>query len=355
MRTSYFFLLLLLFVSFSSCNKKATPLIDASKKLYQGQTMNTSQVLSTIALGSCNKQDAKQDMWPYIQQNDPQLWIWLGDNIYGDSEDMQVMKNKYLQQKFGTAYTSFRQAIPVVGIWDDHDYGANNAGKEFPKRAESQALMLDFLDVTADAAVRKQAGAYQSYTFGPQGKQVKVILLDSRYHRDAPTINPNRPPTYLPNEDGTILGQAQWQWLEKELANSEAQVHLIGNGIQVIPQDHDYEKWFNFPKEREKLFTLLAKYQVAHPILLSGDRHIAEISKLPIEGLSSSVYELTTSGMTHSYEKVGEETNRHRVSKLIGKRNFAVIKIDWEAQPLKIDLEVRGLKNVIHTATQVKD
>ncbi|MEO0338600.1 MAG: alkaline phosphatase D family protein [Bacteroidota bacterium] len=339
---------------FSACNRQVNPTISLDTKLYQGQEIDPNQLLETIALGSCNRQDSKQDMWEYILENDPQLWIWLGDNIYGDSEDMEVMKSKYLQQKYGEEYSKLRKQMPVVGTWDDHDFGANNAGKEFPKRDESQALMLDFLDVAPDAPVRNQKGGYQAFTFGPKGKQVKVILLDSRYHRDAPISNRDGS-GYLPNKTGTILGEVQWKWLENELRNSEAQVHLIGNGIQVIPQDHRFEKWFNFPKEREKLFNLLAKYQVANSILLSGDRHIAEISKLSVEGMNEPIYELTSSGMTHSYEKAGDEPNRHRVSKLIGKRNFGVIKIDWEANPIKIDLEVRGLKNAVHTSVQVKE
>jgi alkaline phosphatase D len=337
----------------STCQRK-TATVDTDQPLYLGQTIDLSQTLTTIALGSCNRQDRPQKMWPIIASHEPQLWIWLGDNIYGDSEDMEVMRRKYLQQKYGEAYTAFRRQTPVIGIWDDHDFGANNAGKEFPKRDESQALMLDFLDVPPTAPVRRQKGGYQSFTFGPAGKQVKVILLDSRYFRDEPIRNPNRPPAYLPNEAGTILGEEQWAWLEKELAASGAQVHLIGNGIQVIPEDHDYEKWANFPRERQRLLDLLKKYHVPHPVLLSGDRHIAEISRLNLPDYVYPVYELTSSGMTHSYEGVGEEPNRHRVSDLIGKLNFGLIQIDWSRDQPRIELEVRGLENVLHTAVWVE-
>jgi alkaline phosphatase D len=351
-------LLLCTLLLLPTCTQKTSgslPADLANTPLYLGQELNTDQVLETIALGSCNREDRPQDIWAHILEQEPQLWIWLGDNIYGDSDDMTVMKQKYLKQKYAPEYVAFRQKMPIIGTWDDHDFGANNAGKEYPKRDESQALMLDFLDVPQDAPVRRQKGAYQSFTFGPSGKKVKIILLDSRYHRDEPILNPEGK-GYLPNETGTILGEAQWEWLEKELANSDAQIHLIGNGIQVIPQDHNYEKWFNFPKERERLFELLKAYQVAHPILLSGDRHIAEISRLDYTGYATPIYEMTTSGMTHSYEAVGDEPNRHRVSDIIGKKNFGIIRIDWSnpSDPV-IDLEVRGRNQTFHTAARMKN
>ena len=339
-------LLILGLVTCTSSNKEP---IKPVQTLYQGQDLDTNKNLNRIAIGSCNRQDLSQEMWPYIQENDPDLWIWLGDNIYGDSEDMEVMKKKYIQQKFGAAYSQFRANVPVIGTWDDHDFGVNDGGNTYPKRQESQNLMLDFLDVPQNAKVRKQAGAYQSYTFGEKEQKVMVILLDSRYHRDDPIKNPNSPPRYLPNEEGTILGEAQWKWLEEELKNSEAKVHLIGNGIQVIPQDHGYEKWNNFPKERERLLALLIKYEIENPVLLSGDRHIGEISKIELDN-KYQIIEITSSGMTHSYESVDGEPNRHRVSKLIGEKNFGMIILDWsEARP-KIRLELRGLQNKLHTA-----
>lgn len=337
-----------------SCNRKNSPATNGDTTLFLGQEIDFDQTLTTIALGSCNREDLPQDMWEHILVQKPQLWVWLGDNIYGDSEDMSVMKAKYMRQKYAPEYVQFRKQLPILGTWDDHDYGANDAGKEFSKRAESQALMLDFLDVPQDAPVRKRAGVYQSYTFGPEGKQVKVLLLDSRYHRDATIKNPDPRSRYLPNETGTILGEAQWQWLEQELESSQADVHLIANGIQVIPEDHGFEKWANFPKERQRLFDLLRKHQVRRPILISGDRHIAEISKIGAPYYDFPIYELTTSGLTHSYNKVGEEPNRHRVSKLIGELNFGLIKIDWsDRQSPSVRIEVRGKEEKLHTSVDL--
>lgn len=250
------FPLLLLLAACTSSNPELL-----QQPLLVGQEVDFSRPLQTIALGSCNRQDLPQTIWPVISQNNPDIWIWLGDNIYADTEDMEEMRGMYLQQKYDAAYAAFRNTTPVFGIWDDHDYGVNDGGKEFAQKTASRDLMLDFLDVPADADVRQREGGYQSYTFGPEGKQVKLILLDARYFRDELKENPDKTTRYLQNPTGDILGQVQWEWLRAELAGSTAEVHLIGSGIQMLAEEQIFEKWANFPMARKRLLDLLAELQ----------------------------------------------------------------------------------------------
>ena len=317
--------------------------------------LNSQKVLTTVAFGSCNRQNEPQTIWSIIAENTPDLWIWLGDNIYGDTEDMAVMEEKYAQQMAHPEYQSFIKNHPIIGIWDDHDYGVNDGDKNYSKKVESKALMLDFLNVSPDAEVRSRPGAYQVYQFGPEGQQVKIILLDARSFRDE--LSKGDTPAgrgYLPNEEGDVLGESQWVWLEDQLEGSSAEIHIIACGIQIIPAEHRFEKWANFPKSRERLFNLLAEKKVATPILLSGDRHIAEISKLELGVPENTVYEVTASGMTHSYEGVGNEPNQHRISPLIGQKNFGLMKIDWSnpGHP-KVKLEIRGIENQVYAEVEL--
>lgn len=338
----FFAFLILLTIS---CRTKEQQL--SVTNLYEGQQIDFSQPMTSIALGSCNRENLPQDMWPVIASHDPQLWIWLGDNIYGDSEDMQVLLEKYKIQKNGEEYAAFREDIPIIGIWDDHDYGVNDGDKNFAPKDESKALMMDFLDVPPNAEVRKRPGAYQSYTFGPQGKRVKILLLDGRYFRDELKADTSGLARYLPNEKGDVLGEAQWAWLEKELSDSDAQIHLIACGIQFIPEEQIYEKWANFPAARQRFFALLEKTQPAHAVLLSGDRHIAELSKISLDRLDYPLYELTASGMTHTWSEIGEEPNQYRVGELIAALNFGLLYIDWSgAEPL-MTVEIRGKEDQV--------
>ena len=189
-------------------------------------------------------------------------------------------------------------------------------------------------------------------TIDDNGLSIKLILLDTRYFRDSLEINLDRPPLYHPNLEGTILGEAQWQWFEKELSNSEADIHLIGSSYQVIPNDHGYEKWGNFPAERKRFFDLIVKTKPARPIILSGDRHIAEISKFELDGLDYPLYEFTSSGLTHTWNTLRDEKNTHREGELIIEKNFGVIDIMHQGENILIKLQAYGSQNNLLAETQ---
>ncbi|NRB53524.1 MAG: alkaline phosphatase family protein [Saprospiraceae bacterium] len=315
---------------------------EEEQNLFIGQQLPLNKTLTKIAIGSCNRQDLDQAIWESIDAEEPDLWIWLGDNIYGDTEDMQRLEGKYLKQKYSNLYGNFRKDTPIIGIWDDHDYGVNDGDKNFLKRVESQQLMLDFLDVPKDAPVRSQAGAYQSYVFGSDDKQVKVILLDTRYFRDELERN-NGYQRYKPNLTGDILGEAQWDWLSAELSESEADIHFIASGIQMIPEEQGFEKWANFPTARKRLLDLLAETKPNNAILLSGDRHISEFSKLETPEMEEGLYEFTSSGLTHSYRDFSGEPNQHRVGEVVFDLSFGVILIDWSAATPKVSFQMKGV------------
>eukprot|EP00164_Ancoracysta_twista_P002898 GFYU01003856.1.p1 GENE.GFYU01003856.1~~GFYU01003856.1.p1 ORF type:complete len:455 (-),score=86.03 GFYU01003856.1:95-1459(-) len=295
-----------------------------------------------IAFGSCNKHDMPQPAWDHIIAEDPQLFVWLGDIVYGDTRKypfvwepspIPEMKAKFDAQKRQPGYQRLLRQCPVVGIYDDHDYGMNDGGKQYADRRESQQLLLDFLDVPESSSLRQRDGVYTSYTFGPAGRRTKLILLDTRYHRDD-----------LGDHGGDILGEQQWQWLRHELETSDAQLHLIGSGIQVVSDDKSGgEKWGNFPHARRRLFNLLCETQTSGAIFLSGDVHIAEMS-VSAECTDMTGYpmvDFTSSGLTHSWGShlafgLGEFIisnilpHRHRVW-IHPFENYGMINIDWES------------------------
>jgi len=314
-------------------------------QVISSQAIDTDKTLYTIAFGSCNRQDSRQPLWQPILQHHPDLWIWLGDNIYADTHDMQAMEAMYLYQKSLPEYQALYGTTPVIGIWDDHDYGMNDGGKYYSKKDESRDLMLDFLDVPQDASVRNRKGGYSSYMFGKPGQQVKVILLDTRYFRDTLETATDGIKLYKPSEEGDILGEDQWQWLEEELANSTAQIHVIGSSIQVISAEHGYEKWANFPTARQRLFDLVASTQAKGVFFLSGDRHIGEISKYNHPGIDYPLYDITSSGLTHTWREAREEENPYRLGELVIALNFGVIEIDWEQQPVEVTFSIMGENN----------
>ncbi|HEY4651175.1 MAG TPA: alkaline phosphatase D family protein [Pontibacter sp.] len=291
-----------------------------------------------IAFGSCNNQREAQPLWDDVVRNRPDLWVWLGDNIYADTRDMQLMQQYYQEQLQNPGYRQLLQVCPVTGTWDDHDFASDNADKYFPHKQQSQQLFLDFIGVRKNAPVRQQEGIYRSLTLGKGKQKVKIILLDGLYHRDPYTMLLG---LYLPNSQADILGEAQWQWLEKELTNSDAQVHLIASGLQVLPTSSSYTNWSAYPQSRQRLLQLLEKTKPAIPIILSGDRHVGELSKIDLQGYSYPLYEVTSSGMTH-HREAKQGGNRYRVGEQVGALNFGVLQINWGSKQTSVSMQIRG-------------
>ena len=303
------------------------------------------QPLRVIAFGSCAHQEKPQPIWEAVVAAKPELFLFLGDNIYGDSENLDVLKAKYGKLAAVPGFQKLKATCPILATWDDHDFGGDDVGANYPKRVESQQLFLDFFGVSADSLRRKQEGVYNAAIFGPPGQRVQIILLDCRYHRSP--LKKREPPikgqgNYEPHTDKTttILGPAQWVWLAEQL-KQPAEIRLIGSGVQIIPEDHGYEKWLNFPHERERLFKLIRDTEATGVVLLSGDRHLAELSVMKDETVGYPLYDLTSSGLNQGakgWRKL--EENRHRVATMNFGNNFGVIAIDWDAKPL-IRLQIR--------------
>jgi alkaline phosphatase D len=317
--------LLLLITLFASCKNK-----------------NNGPSIFKIAFGSCSDQKLEPQLWDEIAAQNPDLFIWMGDIVYADHLPLSKMKDAYKQQKNHPAYQKLMKSSKIIGIWDDHDYGANDGGKFHSKKDSSKLLLLDFLDVTKDNPIRTHTGVYSSHEFGSIDKKVKIIMLDTRYFRDTLLTDTISSARYFPNNEGDILGEQQWKWLENELTNSTAQLNIIVSGIQIIAKEHDFEKWSNFPKSKAMLLDMISKIKPTNLIFLSGDRHIAEVSKISINDMPYPIYDLTSSGLTHTWSKIWVEHNQYRVGELVIKKNYGLISIDWSNDKPQLLFEVKG-------------
>ncbi|MDX1830197.1 MAG: alkaline phosphatase D family protein [Lutibacter sp.] len=307
----------------------------------------------TIAFGSCNNQNLPNLLWKEIAKNNPSIFIFEGDMIYSDTENMEYLKKNYDQQKNNPDYKKFVKKIPVLATWDDHDYGENDGGADYPKKVTSQKLYLDFYNVPSDDVRRKREGVYYSKNFKIDTTNIKIILLDTRYFRTHLTPDTTSKKRYKPNKygQGTMLGDAQWKWLQNELENSKASYTIIASSIQFLSDQHGFECWGNMPHEYDKLIKLLASTKTKNAIILSGDRHISEISKKEFKNLNYPLIDFTSSGLTHSYTNFKSEINPYRIGKVIPYKNFGLLKFDFKNK--KVIMETRGEKNILYaTYTQ---
>ena len=297
--------------------------------------------LNVIAFGSCNRESLPQPLWPVIAENQPDLWIWCGDNIYGDSKEAAVIKDKYRRQFEQPDYAVFRRRFPIVGTWDDHDYGWNDATGSYPLKTVSQTLALDFMEVPENDPRRHRDGIYGAYDFGPDGQKIKVILLDNRYFSTLPDV-----------EDPQLLGKTQREWLAETLKKSAAQINIIVSGTQVLSEDHTHEKWANFPTERSWLLNFIREASIPGVIFISGDRHFHEISVLREMDAPYPLLDITSSGLTHSWKNFKGEPNRHREGNVYSGLGFGMLRIDWKSQPVIVTAEIRNRSNQVMNAYQ---
>ena len=302
----------------------------------------------TLAFGSCNNQFTPNNMWKEIIKNKPDIFIWGGDVIYCDTDDMKFMKKNYDQQKKDSSYQDFIKKVKVIGTWDDHDYGINDGGVEYSKKDSVQQLFLDFLDVGTNDVRRNRQGVYFSKKIPINKHSINLILLDTRYFRDSLTKDPTGVKRYIPNKygKGTFLGKQQWKWLKNELNNSKANFNIIMSSVQFLSFEHGFESWGTMPHEVKKLKELIANSKAKGVIILSGDRHIAEISKDSITNMTYPLIDITSSGLTHSYTSFSGEENPYRVGNVVSDKNFGILKFDFKSNT--VQMEIRGENNILY-------
>jgi alkaline phosphatase D len=215
-----------------------------------------------------------------------------------------------------------------------------NGNGSYSRKAESQQLFLDFLDEPKDSPRRKQKGIHWSYVLGETGRQIKIILLDEFYHAQEP------------GPESDLLGEEQWMWFADELRDCQDKVVVVGSSIQLLPSQHPYGHWGNYPKSRQRLLQLPASTKPKLTVIISGDRHLAEISKLPDPDLEYPLYEITSSGLTHHVDLMyhirsffAPETSRYRVGSLFYQKNLGLMDIDWSSTSPVLSLQVRDQEN----------
>lgn len=318
-----------------------------------------AQPVERIAFGSCFHQGRPAPIWDAIADSRPDVLLMLGDNVYADTEDMDVMRACYAELAAVEGFQRLRRTSAVLATWDDHDYGRNDAGADYPMKAEAQEVFLDFFGEPDDTERRRTPGVYDAEVFGEPGERVQIILLDTRTFRGPlDTGPPDRTPgggvggRYVPRDDPgvTMLGEAQWAWLEERL-REPAELRIIASSIQVVAEDHRYEKWANLPLERARLLRLIRETRAGGVLFVSGDRHRAELSVFdPARAGAGSgrgidvgypLHDLTSSALNQGRGRWTNELNRHRWGNQYFDSNSGSIRIDWSADDPVVSLELR--------------
>ena len=279
-----------------------------------------------MAFGSCLHQNYPAPIWTAIKQNNIDSFFFLGDNIYGDTPSGLPWKLKSSYELQKKSMPSWVQSIEQYSIWDDHDYGKNNAGAEYKFKQKAENLYLDFWNVSSDDERRSRPGIYYASVKSVNNNKVLIVGLDTRYFRS----NIQRVKgVHLPNLEpsATILGTEQWAWLKKTL-EIDHDLLILASSIQVIPTEHRFEKWSNIPAERERLLQLLTNHS-APTLIMSGDRHRGGIYQY------ENILEVTSSSLNRNSSQ-NIETDALLLGQTYPQNNFGLLTIGTDSLTVEL-------------------
>jgi alkaline phosphatase D len=220
-----------------------------------------------IAILGCHRQDQPAPALSRYVQANPDLALWVGDNVYADTEDdPSVIDTSYAALAQKPAFRQLRRQTPTLATWDDHDYGWNNADKRYALKEESKAIFRRFWRLE-DAIPAERDGIYHAETMAVGAHRLQVILLDVRYNRDRPSPR------------GDLLGARQWAWLEAQL-RQPADLRLIVSGTQLLlDAASGSETWDQYPRARARLFETVRRAGAEGVVFITGDKHYAEVGR----------------------------------------------------------------------------
>ena len=281
-----------------------------------------------FGLGSCIHQDEPQPIWRAVKKDNLDGFIFLGDNVYGDSPSLKLNKMARAYNKQKNNFPAWLMEKDILAIWDDHDYGKNDGGSEYKLKKEAQELFLEFWDIPENDIRQSREGIYFDVIKNLDDMKIHIIGLDTRYFRSELKGSKS---SYKDNtdNDATVLGKPQWKWLTSSLEKDSDLVILL-TSIQVLATEHRFEKWSNFSLERKRLIDLIESSN-KQVVVISGDRHRGGIYQY------NNIYEITSSSMNKPVK--GAETDALLIGKTHYEENYGIISINTESSQIKLDLK----------------
>lgn len=323
-----------------------------------------------VAFGSCAHQDKDQPVWEAIVAAKPDLFIFLGDNIYADTRDINVLKAQYAKLAAKPGFRKLRDNVPILAIWDDHDFGENDSGCDYPLKEASRQAFLDFWGESATSARRTRDGIYDSKMYGAPGQRLQIIIPDLRSNRTSletldlgsqdygawakakqvaghPVPGPCARNT---DPNATMLGEAQWQWLEQQLM-TPADVRIFASSLQVIADFPGWEAWINYARDHQRLIETIRRTRANGLVCISGDTHYGEISKLDLN-TPFPIWDVTSSGLTEVWPVLPPNSNR--IGGSVREVNFGLIDISWRGAATTLRLQVCDVKGATRLSQSVR-
>ena len=291
----------------------------------------SNQEILTLGFGSCLHQDRSMAILKTIEKKELDLFMFIGDNVYGDQEDGELDKliRTYKQQY--NNLENFLKNVSTEFIWDDHDFGINDGGSNYRYKDRAKELFLETWKIPSNDPRRLRDGLYFDKMIKKNGLKVHLIFLDNRSFKSewklTDEFNKEGKERYVKDFDPqkTLLGKKQWQWLKDKL-NEDSDIKIILSSLQILSLGHGWESWDKLPLERERLFNLIDESDVSNLFILSGDRHRGGFYRFKTND-NNDIHEFTSSSLNLPIPFNTEEKGPLRIGSTYRKANFGVVRI----------------------------
>ena len=291
----------------------------------------STQEILTLGFGSCLHQDRSMAILKTIEKKELDLFMFIGDNVYGDQKDGELDKliRTYKQQY--NNLENFLKNVSTEFIWDDHDFGLNDGGSNYRYKDRAKELFLETWKIPSQDPRRLRDGLYFDKMIEKNGLKVHLIFLDNRTFKSewklTDEFNKEGKERYVKDfdSDKTLLGKKQWQWLKDKL-NEDSDIKIVLSSLQILSLGHGWESWDKLPLERERLFNLIDESNVSNLFILSGDRHRGGFYSFKTDD-NNDIYEFTSSSLNLPIPFNTEEKGSLRIGSTYRKANFGVVRI----------------------------
>lgn len=287
-----------------------------------------------IAFGSCARIQLypEQPVFDAVAAMEPDLFLWLGDNIYADSDSETAYSALYSRQRNVSNLVPLLRSVPQLAIWDDHDFGYNNSDRHSTSKEMTHRLFNRWW-ANPSAGLADTPGIFFRHSFGP----VDIFMLDGRYHRDSPE-SPNGPAK-------TMLGAAQKAWLKRELKASKATFKILASGTGWTIAEQGGDSWASYVDERNEIFDFIRDNKISGCFGISGDVHQGEVNCVPwSEQGGYDFYDLASSGLAQNVTPrfIDQHPEVRLRQPWVRSHNFGLLEFSFDPEP-SVALSIRGI------------
>ena len=313
-----------------------------------------NQEIVTLGFGSCLHQDRSMAILNTIEKKELDLFMFIGDNVYGDQEDGELDKliRTYKQQY--NNLEDFLKNVSTEFIWDDHDFGLNDGGSNYRYKETAKELFLETWQIPENDPRRQRDGLYFDKMVKKNGLKIHLIFLDNRTFKSewklTDEFNKEGKERYVEdfNPEKTLLGKKQWSWLKDKL-KVDSNIKIILSSLQILSLGHGWESWDKFPLERSKFFNLIDESNVSNFFILSGDRHRGGFYQFKTAD-NKNIYEFTSSSLNLPIPFNTEEEGPLRIGSTYRKANFGVVRIFEDEVVMELTSHTGEVVNSLNVA-----